>query len=358
MARFLDACKFVPTAGGTTDWNVSAAATGFQTPSAAGAIDGQIYRYRAESSDLSQWELGYGAISASGTILARTTVIANSAGTAAKIGFSAAPVVGVVPVALDLREKLDANRTYFVRTDGSDGNSGLANTAGGAFLTVQKAIDLVSATLDCGIYDVTIQVAAGTYGGQVRLKSFIGSGNVIVVGDTVTPSNVVFSAGGSTVALASNQCIGNYSLQGFRCSNATGAHFQFDGQCYIRFQNVDFAATTDRHLGVSGGAILVASGNYSISGGALNHIRTGNGPSRISVSQITVTLTGTPAFSSSYAESTENGYIGAYGATFTGSATGKRYNAVTGGGINVGGGGANYFPGNAAGTSTSPGWYG
>ena len=68
---------------------------------------------------------------------------------------------------LGVREQLTANRTYYVRTDGSDGNNGLANSSGGAFLTIQKAIDTVAA-LDLSIYNVTVQVADGTYTGAVR----------------------------------------------------------------------------------------------------------------------------------------------------------------------------------------------
>lgn len=53
MAAFIDGCRFNPTAGGTTDWTYSSAVTGYQSPAAAQAVNGAIYRYRAESADLS-----------------------------------------------------------------------------------------------------------------------------------------------------------------------------------------------------------------------------------------------------------------------------------------------------------------
>jgi hypothetical protein len=59
------------------------------------------------------------------------------------------------------RPMLTANRIYYVRSDGSDSNSGLANSAGEAFASLARAVITVS-SLDLGIYNVTIKI--GTTG--------------------------------------------------------------------------------------------------------------------------------------------------------------------------------------------------
>lgn len=107
MAALLDRCRFNPAAGGTTDWGVATAITGFNTPSQAGAVNGLVYRFVAESADLSQWEIAEGAHNSG--VFARTTVLYNSAGTGtlqggagAKVNFSAAPQVAVVALSADL----------------------------------------------------------------------------------------------------------------------------------------------------------------------------------------------------------------------------------------------------------------
>ncbi len=98
---FLDACGFFPAAGGTADFVVSSAVTGYQTPASAGATNGAVYSYRAQSSDLSQWEIGYGAYTTSTTTLARTTITASSTGS--KVNFSAPPSVYVTALSADLK---------------------------------------------------------------------------------------------------------------------------------------------------------------------------------------------------------------------------------------------------------------
>jgi hypothetical protein len=101
-SSLLDVCRFTPIAGGTTDWAYSSAVTGYQSPSAAGVTNGATYSYRAESSDLSQWEVGAGTYNTGTNTLARSTVLFNSSGTTNKISFSAAPQVAIVALAEDI----------------------------------------------------------------------------------------------------------------------------------------------------------------------------------------------------------------------------------------------------------------
>lgn len=262
-----------------------------------------------------------------------------------------------VPIS-SLRLALTAARTYYVRTDGSDSNNGLANTAGGAFLTIQKAIDTVCA-IDMGIYQVTIQVAAGTYTGQINFNNWVGSLRPIIQGDTVTPSNVVINVTGSDAIV--NDAALPWQIQGFRVKTTTSGwvlRARNGGKIY--FQNLDFAASADIQIAAQGAATIKALGNYSISGspgGNGIHVYAADG-AFVDVSGIGVTLTGTPAWSSNgMAFATRNGTLSANGITFTGSATGTRYGVTLNGVLYTAGGGASYFPGDAAGSTATGGQY-
>lgn len=140
---FVDVCRFNATSTGTGDFVVASAVTGYQTPALAGATNGTQYRYRAETLDLSQWEVGYGTYTSGSVTLARTTVLYNSSGTGTgagqsgagtKINFSAIPRVGIVFLAEDFNSTGQIPGTQ-TNDSASAGNIGEFMICGGAALT-------------------------------------------------------------------------------------------------------------------------------------------------------------------------------------------------------------------------------
>lgn len=94
--------RFTNASGGTSDWISSGVTIDMQSPASAGAVDGVTYLIYAQSFDMSQWEIATGAYTASSKKFARTTILANSLGTTAKINFGNPPQVFVLPNATDL----------------------------------------------------------------------------------------------------------------------------------------------------------------------------------------------------------------------------------------------------------------
>lgn len=255
------------------------------------------------------------------------------------------------------REELLADRTYYVATTGSDvANDGLS--VGSPFLTVQKVFDVVQ-RLDFNSRVVTIRVAAGTYADRAQLTSAIpgqlSPDKLILVGDESTPSNVVFSYSGAAVSTILAQFGAMLSVRGIKFSGATNYALLAYRVGYIDFQNCEFGAATYQLYAGEGGSIR-ATGNYAITAGGGAHMRADMG-GRLRIVGITATLTGTPAFSTAFAQATHVGIIVANGNTYTGSATGSRYVSDLNSAINTVGGGASYFPGNSAGSTATGGQY-
>ena len=263
------------------------------------------------------------------------------------------------------RELLTAARTYYINTNGLDTNNGLGpvNLGGGVgpFKTIQKAVDLIAATLDIGGNIVTIAVADGTYGPVVlrNVLGFAAAGNLVIVGNTTTPSACVVAANNTTCFIAQGLSV-TWDIKGFKVTTTTaGIGLRAEGGSKLRFDRIDFGACVQFHMYANGGGAYITAIDtftYTISGSAAAHVYATTYGTCLPFF-CAVTLTGTPNFSQAFAQADIFGFIQALSMTFTGAATGVRYMAGTQAIITSGGGGANYFPGNAAGTNDGTALY-
>jgi hypothetical protein len=251
------------------------------------------------------------------------------------------------------RTVLSGVRTYYVRSDGSDSNTGLTNTAGGAFLTLQKAIDVIG-TLDLSIYAVTVQIGvAGTYAGCAVTAPFVGgSGSgVTIIGDTASPGSYVISSHIFATNFAA------LTIKGLKFANAGGNGLIASiGGSITVLGACEFGACAASHLlAATNGTIFIAVTGYTISGNCNTHLFA-DAQGYIVGGGITVTLTGTPNWTTAFAVG-QNGYIQANGNTYSGAATGTRYSVSLNGVVTTLGGGATALPGNAAGITATGGQY-
>lgn len=252
------------------------------------------------------------------------------------------------------RETLTADRTYYVRTDGSDSNNGLANTSGGAFLTIQKAVDIIAGTLDTATYTATIQVGDGTYTNAVSLRAHIGNLPYVIQGNASTPANVHVNVTGDGFSSNDNRVVAK--IKNLKISSTNIGVTVLSGVVELN-GGIEFGSNTSRAINVQYSGYINVTGNMVVSGGGQYFFTAING-GKLRTPNITITTSGSPAFSVAFAYVDNVGHAQATNLTFSGTgATGQRYSATLNGVINTNGGGANYFPGNAAGTTATGGQY-
>jgi hypothetical protein len=247
----------------------------------------------------------------------------------------------------------------FVSPSGSDSNSGLSSST--AFATMQHASLIAATNYNSQGNPITINVLPGAYTvGAAITGPLPGNGVLQFIGGGVANTSVILTAPGScfsanngarvlisSMTLGAN--VGSASSQGNCLIAGTGASLTFD--------HVTFNATQMAHIQSTGGQIATTGATagvgqpYTISGSAQFHWLAGiNG--LIDTFGSTVTLTGTPNFPVEFALAQFAAQILCSGVTFTGAATGKKYDILYGGVLNSGGVSAN-LPGTIAGTNTS-----
>lgn len=240
---------------------------------------------------------------------------------------------------------------------GSDSNTGLTNTVGGALLTAQKAISIVSGGLDLSTYQATIAIADSVYPDAMALKSYLGATPPIISGNTTIPENVLMS-GTATMVTGTN--VGTWVVKGTKLVSSAGGGISVAGSSTVQHHSMNFGQCAASHIAANYGALVQAMTNYKISGGssAQAHMYAVGG-GKVVCSTFTVTLIGVPAFVAAYAWADRgDGYFEAYGMTFVGTATGTRYLLGMLSSCFVNGAATTYFPGNALSTPTTGAQYG
>lgn len=106
MAGLHDMAKMTVSTTGTGTFTLVAAATGFQTFAAAGAVDQETVSYSANGA--AGWEVGRGVYTASSTTLTRTVLFSSNSNSA--VSFASDVVVEIAMLAEDLVVAQSANQ--------------------------------------------------------------------------------------------------------------------------------------------------------------------------------------------------------------------------------------------------------
>src|SRR4029077_2003300 len=167
-----------------------------------------IYSYRAESPDLTQWEVGTGTYNTTTGVLTRAAVLFNSLGTQAKVSFTLAPQIALVALAEDLNNFVRAIRIRKFTTTS----------------TYTPNPYLLSAVIECwgggggggGVTGALKQtkVAGGGSGGgyskSVVAPATIGASQAVTIGagGAGAPASSVAGTNGGDSTVAGTGCVG------------------------------------------------------------------------------------------------------------------------------------------------------
>lgn len=233
-------------------------------------------------------------------------------------------------------------------TAGSAGSGTHTSTLLSPYLTIQKAID-AAAALDMTIYNVTIYVSGGTFTGANTLKAPVGAGSVAITGMGTTLTSVSTTSADAFFGLG----CGTYTINSLKITTTTsGAGIFTSGPgCSVSGTSLEFGAAAQQHVRASSGS-AVRLFAYTISGASPIHYLVEYG-ARLTTVSVTVTITGTPAFSSQFIKAQKGAIVDVEGVTWSGSATGTRYICDTNSVVNTATGSGTTLPGNAAGTAST-----
>lgn len=264
-----------------------------------------------------------------------------------------------------------ADIVLYVRTDGNDNNDGGANTAARAFLTIQKAIDTVTARYATSAsFSVRIVLGiAGTYAaakndrypGSITIEGGGGGSYFITGGDVSIGAPCSFASRTGRVTLKGVNLI-NTAASGFAVSAASLGGYLFLDAVSIT-SSLNNASYVPIYIAERG--VLSLSTSFVLNGGdgttrtMRTFIQVGTGGVFNGAPAAMTAFIATTNFIAGFVEAQMSGVAIFAGISLSpaGSFPGPRYSVYANGVINTYGGGANFFPGSSAGSAATGGQY-
>jgi hypothetical protein len=246
---------------------------------------------------------------------------------------------------------------------GNDNNSGLNSNRAGAFLTIAAAMSAISGQIDFGGKQVNMILTDGTYSAGFQYLGWSGFGQLLVQGNPSFPSNVFLDVsspgtpfGGIFELSAPTPGVMTFNGIKFRSTGSARAHISVQSVgCNVNVANCEFGPipagtfSTAISNNYPGTEITIAGGHVIL--GPFPGFLASQGGVITSFNQ-TLVILGVPAVDWNFVFGGRASFTYAAGITWSGSATGTRYQINEYSTLSVGG---NTVPGNANGTTATGG---
>lgn len=244
------------------------------------------------------------------------------------------------PSAQSSRTLLTAPITFFTNADGasshpcgaftcspgSDSNNCLTITT--PCQTIQHTVSTEANLFDFAAQAVTFQLAETTYNECVLLPTYVTSTNqgrnVTILGNLSTPANVVVNCGSGVTFTAVNVMYG-WIIKGVTLKASTTCLYADHSRLFPDGVAFNACVANDVQAVNSGAFIEFINDNYTSTTSKTCHAQAGNG-GEVLWQAVTLTLTGTPAFSTGLECSSNGGVVDDTLLTISGAFTGPKYN--------------------------------
>jgi len=250
----------------------------------------------------------------------------------------------------------------YVRSAGSDSNSGYFDTDQHAFQTGTRAYEEASRYTTSNGAQIIINLGPGIFAPIQAVGAISGATPVIFRGDGPNLTSVVKSIVASPLNSAFFADMGaNIQLEQMKVGgNGQGAGIvSAHGSTITMGSGLDLGSVAESQILAASGGSIYNYAPYTISGGAASHMGAWGAGAYIEGGDTTVTIPSAITFTAAFVDVGMGATVFNSGTTYNGRelVTGMRFNVKDFGYINTEGSGLNYFPGTIPGVWSNGGAY-